>query len=382
MRMKKIMILAVAAIALVACSKTFEQGNRSFEGKAISFSTWSQTLTRARATANDDTAFADGEAFDVFGFKTVSSSDHIVFNGDDVEATVSAGAVTWDYSPHRFWDPAAASYTFFAVLPAGVLAAEAHEGDYATTGLFTSNDIEFDDPTAMDNDILVADKTVVNGTGASAPYTYSGAVAINFNHIASRVDLFVKQDNTLGDAVVTITALSLLNISSTGHFTVSEYAGAGSIVPAVSWAPAASPTVLASGEYEILDPADDSDDVPVTGKTTYSSHAASSTSGDAAELFSDYVFMPQTLVADTQKIKLSYTVQVGSEEPNVYTDVEIDIRDFQTTDTDNGSGSDITAWSAKTKYIYTITIGANVIEFTAAVKAWETTTNGYQYLVQ
>lgn len=389
--MKKYLILAVtAAIVAVGCTKTFEVTPTPTDSNPIGFGTWANVLTKARATASDDTAFGNGDVFDVYGYKTVGSTNNVVFTGDDVTATVSGSTVTWDYAPHRFWDPAASSYTFFAVLPANQLAAEG-ANPYATTGLFTSNDITFDDPTAFNNDILVADKTVAAGSGSAAPYSYaayatSPYVQINFNHVASCVDLLVKQDNTLGNATVTITALSLLNISNKGHFAVSAYAGSSPYAPTVEWTTAtSSPTVLettaSTGEYVILDSTDNTDDVTVTGKTTYSSHSASSTTDDAAELFSGYVFMPQAIVAATQQIKLSYTIQVGSEEPNVYNDVVIDIRDFMTTDTDNNSGTQITAWAPKTKYIYTMTIGANYIQFSASVKEWATTTNGYQYLI-
>lgn len=380
MRMKKYLILAVtAAIAAVGCTKSFEVV--STPETPIGFGTWNNVLTKARATAADNTAFENGDVFDVYGFKTVGSTNSVVFNGDDVTATVSGSDVTWDYSPHRFWDPAASSYTFFAVLPAGKLAAEG-SNPYATTGLFASTDITFDDPTAFSNDILVADKKVVSGTGSSAPYSYTEQVQINFNHIASCVDLLVKQDDKLGNAVVKITALSLLNISNKGNFTVSAYAGTGSIVPTVAWTEASTPTTLGDGEYVILNGTDASDDITVSGKTAYNTdHSAGTTTGDAAELFTGYVFMPQDILSDTQKIKLSYTIQVGSEEPNVYTDILIDIQDFMNSDTDNNSGTKITTWAPKTKYIYTMTIGANVIEFTAAVKNWEATVNGYRYLI-
>lgn len=370
-----IFIVAAIVLATVSCSRTYDLGNGK-NGQAISFGTWAETLTKARATGSDNTAFENNEAFDVYGFKTVASGDKVVFNGDDVKATVSGSTVTWDYSPHRFWDPAASSYTFFAALPAGQLAAEANDGDYATTGLFTSSDITFDDPTAFNNDILVG-KQVVNGTGSAVPYTYSGPVDIQFHHIASCVDLKVKQDNTLGNAEVKVTALSLLNISNTGHYTVSAYA-ATPYSPTVAWTPASTPTTLGtSGEYAVAG----TYPVTVSGKTTYDSHAANSTSGDAAVLFENYVFMPQTLAADTQKIKLSYTVKVGNEEPNVYSDIEIDLADFQLTDTDNNSGTAITAWAPKTHYTYFITIGANLITFTATVNNWATAVNGYYYLL-
>lgn len=367
--MKRYILIVAAAALVVSCSKTYD--TKPVSQQEISFGTWAETLTKARATANDNTAFQAGDVFDVYGFKTVGGANKQVFNGDDVTATVSGSTVTWDYTPHRFWDPAAASYTFFAALPANKLATAPWE-----TGLFVSNDIVFDDPKSFTNDILVADKTVVNGTGDSAPYAYTNPVQINFNHIASCVDLLVKQDNTLGNAEVKVTALSLLNISNKGAYEVTAYS---TNVPTVTWDEADEPTTLGTaGVYTV----NETFPITVSGKTTYSEHAASSTAGEAATIFSGYVFKPQTLVADTQKIKLSYTIKVGDEEPNTYTDIVFDINKFQQTDTDNNSGTDITAWEPKTKYIYTITIGANDIQFTAAVKDWENTVNnGYHYLL-
>ncbi len=378
--MKKYLILALtAAIAAVSCSKTFEVVPTSTDYAPIGFGTWANTLTKARATGAGVTAFKNGDAFDVFGFKTVSSGNSVVFNGDDVTATVSNSTVSWDYADHRFWDPAASSYTFFAALPANQLAAEASENLYATTGHFTSNDITFDDPTDFSNDILVG-KQVVAGSGSSVPYSYTGPVDIQFNHIASCVDLKVKQDIALGNAVVKVTALSLVNISNSGKYTVSDYAAASPYTPTVAWTEATTPTTLGTnGVYDILASGDSNDDVTVAGKSTYDSHAVSNTDGTPATLFAGYVFMPQALSA--QKVKLSYTIQVGNEEPNVYTDILVDLSSFQQTDTDNNSGTAITAWAPKTHYTYFITIGANVITFTATVNEWAVSTNGYHHLI-
>lgn len=384
MRMKKQLVLAaLVAIAATACTKTFQVQPTS--EIPVGFGTWTETLTKARGSGPGTTAFQAGDAFDVFGFKTVGSDNHVVFNGDDVTATVSESTVTWDYAPHRYWDPAASSYTFFAVLPAGILAAE--ESDpYATTGKFTSIDFVFDDPAAMSNDILVADKKVASGAGTAAPYSYAffqtgNYVQMQFNHIASCVDLLVKQDDALGDAVVKVTALSLLNISNTGHFAVSAYDGSTN-VPTVAWTEASPATTLGDGEYIIISATEPVDHVTVTGKTPYTEHTAGTTTGTLATLFSGYVFMPQTLIENAQQIKISYTIQVGEEEPNAYTDLIFDIRNFMTTDTDNNSGTQITAWERSTKYIYTLTIGANAIKFSATVKDWADTVNGYHYLVQ
>lgn len=373
MRMKKFLILSAAVLGAVACSNTYEV--KTAPEKAIGFGTWTETLTKARATGN--TGFENDEAFDVYGFKGTNS---VVFNGDDVKATVTGSTVSWDYENHRFWDPSVSSYTFFAVLPANQLAAEASANLYATTGQFASNDITFGDPTALSNDVLVADKTVVNGTGAAVPYTYTNPVNINFNHIASCVDLKVKQDNALGNAVVQITALSLVNIKNNGKFSVSGYDDAPSNAPSISWgAPSATATTLGTGGVYTV-----SGTYPVTvaGKTTYNETThAGTTDGTPSDLFSGYVFMPQDLDG-TQKIRLSYTIQVGSETANAYNDVEIDLASFLTpNDTDNSAGTAITSWDAGTHYTYYITIGANSIVFTASVNEWASTVNGYRYLI-
>lgn len=376
MSIKQFLIIAAVAIVASSCAHSFEA--EQTQQPAIGFGTWAETLTKSRTSGTTNTSFANNEAFDVYGIKTVSTENKVVFNGDNVTATVDGTTVTWDYTPHRFWDPVATSYTFFAALPAGQLAAETSTNLYATTGRFTSTDITFNDPTAFSNDVLVG-KQVVNGTGAAAPYTYSGPVNIQFNHVASCVDLKVKQDNALGDAVVKVTALSLLNISNKGHYAVSGYAADSPYIPTVAWTSAETPTTLGTaGEYTV------SGTYPVTvgGKTTYTSNAASGTTGTPVDLFTGYVFMPQTLTADTQKIKISYTIQVGDEEPNVYTNVLIDLAAFQQTDTNNNSGTPITSWAPRNHYIYTLTIGANAITFTANVNDWADPVNGYRYLLQ
>lgn len=367
MRMKKIILIAAVAIAAAACSKTYET-NLATE-KAISFGSWNETLTKARATGSSSTAFKNGEKFDVFGVKTVGSATTTVFDGVDVEASVNGTEVTWDYEHHRFWDSNASQYTFYAVMPNNKLASS-----NAETGAFTSNDITFDDPTAFSNDIMVADKKVVEGTsaGTGAPYSYSGPVALQFNHIASSVDLFVKKDAQLKDATVTVTDLSLVNIKNVGSFEVTSYTGN---VPDVTWT-AQTGTLGTSNVYPVIT----AGSVVAPDQTTYTNHNGAATTMTAGELFSGYVFMPQDLDAN-QQVKLSYTINVDGD-INTYTDVVVNFNKFQTSDTDNNSSTDIESWALKTHYTYYITIGANVITFTANVKDWENTVSaGYHYIL-
>ena len=375
MRMKKILFIAAVALAAAACGKTYNVGPDT--QKAIGFSTWNETLTKARATASDNTAFKTGDVFDVFGTKKVGSTNHPVFTGDDVTATVTGTSVSWDYVTKRYWDPAASQYTFYAVLPAN----KVNTSGYANDGLF-SGSFAFGDPTvaanSFANDIMVADETVVNGVenNTTHQYSYSSAspVEMVFNHAASCVDVYVKKDAALGTAVLTVTDLSIADVKTEGTFAVSAYSASK---PTVGWS-----NQTGDGDYTVLS----AGSVVCGGSTTYdpSTHAATNTGDGAGKIFDGYVFMPQTLTADGQKMVISYTIKVGDEEPNVYKDVDVYFAAFKTTDTDNNSGSTaITSWDANTHYIYYITIGAdNVITFTASVSAWATTQTGYQYILK
>ena len=362
MRMKKIILIAAVAIAAAACSKTFDT-NLATE-KAIGFGTWAENLTKARTTGNETGAFKVGDTFNVYGTKTKESTPYVVFSGDVVTAA-SDGATgfTWDYTIKRYWDPSATQYDFFAVLPAGTLSAEENEGDYAKTGLFKGS-YTFPAPTAIEADILVADKKTV----PAANFTQD--VNLTFNHIASCVDLKVKQDKAMGTGVVVkVTSLSIEGIQNVGNYAVSGYSpftvGWSNQSGNENYTVTLSSPVIANLETE-YDP---------------STHAGTTTNLEtAATLFANYVFMPQNLT--TQKIKLSYTIQVGTEEPNVYKDVEVFLNTFQENDTNDNSATAITAWAPKTHYIYYLTIGAdNVITFTATVAEWAvTTSNGYHYI--
>ena len=394
MRMKKLMILAVAAIALAACSRTFE--HHAVEGTPIGFGTWTETLTKARATASNNTAFQNGDKFNIYGYKTKGNpaANTVVFNGDEVSATVSGSDVTWDYTQHRFWDPAATSYTFYAVLPSNLLNTAStattdpnYNNAYANNGTFASNAITFDNPTAFNNDILVATPlTVANATYSAANYK----VPLVFNHIASCVDLKLKKDAGLGNAVVKITSLSLVNIHNAGHFSITYPTD----VPVAAWNEESTPGYLGtetSGNYVYNVTLPDGG-ATAAGSTTYNDSNVGTTTGNAGEVFSGYVFMPQDILTTgtQQQIKFTYTLAVGNEAPIEFADQVINICDFLTSDknieADAYSSTEqnlrITRWAPKTHYTYTITIGAGaVIAFTASVDNWAAPGTGYQYLV-
>lgn len=380
--MKKYLILALtAALAAVGCSKTFDVVPTPTNTTPIGFGTWAEHLTKADPRPAGTNDFLAGDTFNVYGYKTVATTKTVVFNGDVVTADGTEGdpVSTWSYSPIRFWDPTAASYTFFAVSPSGNVSTA-----NAETGVITSNDITFG---GQNNDILVATKKEVT-TFSSAP------VQIVFNHIASLVDIKVKKDAALPtSASLKITAASLTNVQTKGQFTVASYDSNGKPVigaTAYGWTLAETPvpgsyTANASLPLTVnVKTSYDANDNAATG-TTDDGNNSVTVPNDVQNLFTNYVLMPQDIQNGSQNLHIEYKIvtQVSPEIATEYT-ADIPIKNFVTADDkDNPTPSAATSWIPGTHYIYTLTIGANAISFSASINPWNTTTvNGYHYLLQ
>ena len=342
MRMKKLMILAVAAIALVACSKTFDTGKS--EGAAIGFNTWAETLTKARTQGSS--TFASGDDFAVYGYSLKDAAKTTVF--DDVD--VNYDGTDWTYSPIRFWDQSKDSYTFYAVSPTAV-------GTAATiapqTGVIASASITF---AGNDNDILVADEKTV------AKANYGENVAMVFNHIASLVDFKVKKHSNLGSATLAITSFSITNIDNTGTFAVNTYT---STHPDVVWTASAH-----SGTY-----------TNTSGVTSVATlPTAVGTTGDF--LINNLVAMPQTFRTDAniQTVNIAYTITDEASNVSTYT-ATFNLKLFDDVDDTDNEDTIIGGWVAGKHYTFYITIDAQKIVFTASITDWSTE-SGYNYLVK
>ena len=349
MRMKKYLILALtAAIAAVGCSKTFEV--EPTPANAIGFGTWANVLTKAR-TAGSST-FANGDNFNVYGFKTISAANTTVFDGD----VVAYDGTDWAYTTGlRFWDTNASSYTFYAVSPAGNV-----DSADAETGEFTSNSITF---TGKNNDILVADKTTVS-KGSSPYFNNYGKVNLSFNHIASLVDFKVKKHSEIAAATVAITSFQISNIDKTGTFSVaSTYATSNH--PDVTWTPTARDT------YD--------NESGVTSVETLPSNIGT----DGSDfLINHLVAMPQTFrtTENIQTVSITYTITSGGD--TITNSATFNLKTFDNVDDKDNEDTIIGGWEGGKHYTFYITINANAIEFTASIVDWLTPNNGYHYLLQ
>lgn len=378
MRMKKLLIIAAAALLAAACAKTYEV--KETTTPAIGFGTWTETLTKAHDPSGNE--FGTGDTFNVYGFKTISSTSTAIFDGTVVTKETSA----WTYAPKRFWDPSASSYTFFAVAPAG-LGVTATQTSGAYTGALTSGDVEFlggDTDKGNIKDVLVAAKKEV------ANADFGNTVNLDFYHVAALLDLKIQKHNDLElptgeDASnyikVEVTSVSLTNIDGTGTFSISEYGASDPYAPvlgASTWTPntsAAKKTYNHTSGYET-----------VTLPTDV--NAVSANSPDA--LISKLVVMPQTFRAEEtdhstdQTVNIAYTIttcESGNSSSTDYT-ASFDLKEFDTAqDYNNTSATYIAGWAPGTHYTYIITIGANAITFAATIANWTAATdNGYHYL--
>ena len=371
MRMKKLMILAVAAVALVACSRTFE--HHAVEGNAITLGTWSDVMTKAPLTG-----FTTNDEFDVFGFKwnnpVAPATDPVsptnVFNGDDVKYDGS----NWSYSPLRFWDSNFDKYTFFAAFPKDQLASEAATNDYAQKGLFISNELTYD---GSNEKLLVAQKKDV------ANAAFGTTVPLVFKHTGALVDIMVKKHADITKALVEVTSIELYNIQTKGKFTVASYDGSNNPVGAevsdidgLGWSLAASPVVNAATADAAAAPY-----INTTGASLAIDGGVGTS--NAATLFENLIVMPQVLpVSSGPAIQISYTITTGTggdAQTTTYSNKVFYFGQFDADDDKDNDDTKIAKWMPGIHYTYYITINAKAIEFSASIAEWGTDT-GYYYL--
>ncbi len=348
--MKKVVILAAAALTLASCAKTYELQETA--QSQIGFSTWNDAMTKAAKTV-----FVADDEFDVFGYKSNSASDMAtVFDGVDVKYD----GTNWNYSPLRFWDNNYANYTFFAAYPKDQLA----DGDYAQTGLFVSNELTYDGSHEV---LLVAQKNVV------AKANYKQPVQLKFKHVGSLVDIKVKKHSDIAATKVEVTSIALSGIKTTGDFTVNSYDGNNN--PVGTWAPTSAVN-----------------DATATPYINNNSVTAGEGTANAGVLFSGLVLMPQPLGKDSgPMITISYTITTGTtghEDTVAYTNNSFYFGQFDKTDPSptekDNTDPRIEAWAPGYHYTYYITINADAtITFSASIDSWaDATDDGHYYLIK
>lgn len=386
------------------------------EGAPIILSSWNNVMTKGEGDALGrtvgGTAFAANDVFYVYGTKDTDSSNPVF---DGVQVSASGNPITWTYSPLRFWDRNAASYTFYAVSPSeehsltNVINTSATDFT-AANGLFESKDFEF---SGSNTDVLVAAKNTV------AKSNFGQKVHLDFYHTAALFDLKVRLgDGLANDAktanktgvTVNITKIALKDIKSKGHFTVGGYVDATPAKPILNgttaddvWTADATPTRASYSEMSAVN----APSTAISSSNKFEVDVAQSTSGGPKTLIDNLVVMPQAFTAgsqdigdentahSSQQLEIEYEIITGTDTADTSDDQTVsyhkfydlilfDIVDYPTdtngdgdfnNDTDNVSG-----WLPGVHYTYILTINADAITFGAEIRAWGTD-NGYYYIL-
>ncbi len=357
--MKKVVILAAAALTLAACAKTYELQETA--QPQIAFNTWANGLTKARTAGSSQ--FGNGDDFAIYGYKDVTANNNpkTVFDGDKVETT---DGNTWSYETPRFWDSNYDKYIFYAVSPKSAIG----EGSTvnAQTGAISIAAIAF---AGDDNDILVANKKQVDK--GNAPYFNNyGTVHMVFNHVASLVDVKVKKTPALDGVEVKVSALTLSNIENKGTLAVNNYEEDENhnLKPVANWTGTERGNYsasLASAATIVKDPAfNATNPATPTGSTS---------------IIEGLIVKPQTFETSGETRQLiSITYTIGAEE--AVTKV-LYLSDFDTVDDAAQDDTKVAKWEGGKHYTFYITIDAHKISFEAEITPW-VTESGYNYILK
>ena len=336
--MKKFLLLAVAAVAVLAsCSKnTLDPASQ--KNREISFNTVSAPSTR---TPLSGTVYKTTDpTFGVFCYALTtgtwaanSASGQLYMN--KVEISYNSTDLIWEPASTYYW-PLSGTLTFTGFSPYSENAKVAYAP--ATKALTVTNYVAAT-TTAAQTDLMWANtqKDLTDNqstyTSESATSTLTGVNMI-FHHALSQVIFNVKKAAGLDDYTVTVNSITF-NAMSTGTLTVTD--------DTPVWGAA---TVAASYDSEGSDveAPDNSDDFAVFGNAN--------------------MMIPQTLtaanplVANDQKFDITYSLEKDGVDLGQKT-VTVALRT-----------TDVTAWEQNKKYNYNIVIDLNKIYFNPTMVDW------------
>ena len=246
---KYLFILATAAI-VAGCTKNDSFREIETPDSAIGFSTYAGKLTRAEnnsdATNKNNNLEKYNTTFKVWGYKYVNGTESPVMGAVEANSSYSfpgqlvehqdqdnnADPVVnegWYYTPVRFWDKSATSYSFYAVAPNAPTGASwvwddtekmVSIANFAITGY---NSVTGTPATSVDaTKVLTANLTTEDlmlATDVTNHTTYTNTpVTLDFNHILSRLNIGVRKATILDDYDVKLNSIKVFNMKSNGSF--------------------------------------------------------------------------------------------------------------------------------------------------------------------
>ncbi len=206
--MKKVFLMAVAAVAMLASCSNDETTGKAVNGNTIKFDGFVNKSVKGAANDLNNTTFT---SFQVWGLMSKGEPTGTPFNGN----TVTKSGSEWTYDGNVYWENGY-NYSFVAIAPAGFGTFNAP----STVGEWGSIDFVNGEGTTD----LIYD---IDDTYATDPVTTEGscppAISLTFNHLLSRVKFAFE--NAMDDgSTINVTAVTITNANTKATATLGQTA--------------------------------------------------------------------------------------------------------------------------------------------------------------
>ena len=206
--MKKVFLMAVAAVAMLASCSNDETTGKAVNGNTIKFDGFVNKSVKGAANDLNNTTFT---SFQVWGLMSKGDQTGTPFVG----TTVTKSGSEWTYTTPVYWENGY-NYSFVAIAPAGfgTFNAPSTVGEYGT--------IDFENGEGTTD--LIYD---VDGTWATTAVSTEGscpkAINFTFNHLLSRVKFAFKNGMDDG-STINVTGVTITNANTKATATLGETA--------------------------------------------------------------------------------------------------------------------------------------------------------------
>lgn len=317
--MKKILLAAVAALAIVGCSQN-EEIEKAGEKAEINFGTVVSKTTRAAVTENDNFKAFKVNAY-IVDAATISTGGLGSAYMDGVEYTGEKG--TWVAAKAYYW-PIDEKMQFFAY-PSSIT-------DFATEGTnYPTFSFAVNDSPASQLDLVVAHHSDVTKPVDNGAYT------LKFKHILTRVNFSYKPEST--DYTYTISKIEIKGLlGGTAKYTFNESDGVWDTTNATkdkSYSYSITSSSTLEGGYYKLDDTDGSlmllpqTVAGITIEVTYTTKSGDHTFFTGTKAVTLSAETPAWKIG--QNIRYKLTLPVGGDA----IDLDTDVNNWNTEDTGN-----------------------------------------------
>lgn len=347
--MKKILLLtAICAAAMVGCTNNDDAS----EQQELNFSPLSYKSTRA--IIDRQTYLPSDPSFGIFAY--YSASNNWKVGGASAPLYINDATISyntddkiWKSATPAYW-PLSGSLTFYAYSPKSVGAQVNQSSKVLTVTDFEVSKTSYLTP-ASQADLLYSLPSAANGLTANTT-TYTGVtggaqgVGIVFRHALSQVLVNVKVAGTYANTQFKVISIKLKGMGDKATFTVTPTFGETEEAYAEAAAWGVTSTSIEQTIFPIGTSTDPSEVLNTTG----------------AQIGTNILVMPQTLLASTQKLEIEYQMTKTDVTPNVTTSKT------ETVDLLNGT---FTKFDINKKVTLNVSLSANPIQYSPSVVDWE-----------